>query len=315
MSGTAHPNVVHLDELPVQRREAEDIAVDYVRLASAAGAIGIGATRYVVPPSRRMMPVHVHSDEEELFFVLEGSGLLWQDGVTYAVGAGDTIVHLAQTEAHTLVAGPDGLTVVAFGEGSRTNITYLPRPQAWWLGTRWIPADGPNPFRLEAALGPLELPGAPQTERPPTVRHLDAIELKVEVRPGYDIAERNLGRAVGSVRIGLRHDTLAPGTRSCPPHWHTGEEELFLVLDGDGTVELGDQRFGVRTGSVVVRPPNSGVAHSLLAGAGGLTYLAFGTRDPNDICFYPRSQKANVGGITFRLDVVDYWEGEDESPA
>lgn len=307
----SHPNIAHVDDLRTRRREAADIAVDYTRLARPAGARGIGATHYVVPPSRRMMPVHVHSDEEELFYVLSGAGLLWQGGRTHEVRAGDCIVHRIQTEAHTLVAGPEGLTVVAFGEGSLTNLTHLPRAGGWWLGTGWLPADGPNPFELEAAQGPLELPDTVDP-RPANVANLDEVQAETEVRPGYDITERNLAKAVGSVRSGLRHDVFAPGTRSCPPRWHTGEEELFLVLDGDGVVELGDERYDVRAGSVVVRPPNSGVAHSFVAGSGGLTYLAYGTRDPNDICFYPRSKKANVGGITFRLDVVDYWEGEEE---
>ncbi len=311
----SHPNLVHLDDLPTAHREAQDIAVELVRLASAAGAQSIGATRYAVPPSRRMMPVHTHSDEEELFFVLTGGGLLWQGGKTYAVRAGDCIVHRVLGEAHTLVAGEEGLEVIAFGEGSLTNLTYLPRPQAWWLGTRWVPAGGPNPFRLEAALGPLELPDAPEPERPSSVRNLDETAVESEVRPGYDIAERNLGKAVGSVRSGLRHDVLAPGSRSCPPHWHTSEEELFVILDGDGVAVLDEERLAIRAGSVLVRPPNSRVAHSLIAGDGGLTYLAYGTRVPHDVCFYPRSGKANIGGVTFRLEPVDYWDGEEEPGA
>ncbi|MCW3015808.1 MAG: hypothetical protein JWO02_2900 [Solirubrobacterales bacterium] len=310
-----HPNLVHLDDLEVQQRAAADIAVEYVRLASAAGARMIGATRYEVRPGMRMMPVHAHSDEEELFFVLAGAGLLWQGGSTHEVHAGDCIVHRIQEDAHTLLAGPGGLTVIAFGEGSLTNITYLPRPKAWWLGSRWMPADGPNPFKLEAALGPLELPATSESTRPSNLVNLEDIALETEVRPGYDIAERNAGKAVGSVRSGLRHDVLAPGTRSCPPHWHTGEEELFYVLEGGGEAVLDDARFPIRPGSVLVRPPGTKVAHSLVAGDEGLTYLAYGTRVPNDICFYPRSGKANIGGVTFRVDVADYWEGEEEPDA
>lgn len=310
----AHPNLVHLDDLPVLHREAADIAVDYVRLASAAGARAIGATRYVIPPSRRMMPVHVHSDEEEIFFVEAGSGLLWQGGTTHRVGAGDVIVHRRQTEAHTLIAGPQGLTVLVFGEGSATNITHLPRPDAWWLGTGWLPA-GPNPFRLEAALGPLELPDAPQDERPANVRHLDDVPADREVRPGYDVTDRDAGTACGSVTSGLRHDVLGPGTLSCPPHWHTTEEELFAVLDGDGEAWLGHERFAVRAGSVLVRPPGTRVPHALKAGPTGLTYLAYGTRVAHDICFYPRSGKASIGDVTFRLELADPWDGEEDPGA
>ena len=38
------------------------------------------------------MPVHVHSDEEEIFYVLGGAGLSWQDEPTYPVAAGDCIL-------------------------------------------------------------------------------------------------------------------------------------------------------------------------------------------------------------------------------
>jgi uncharacterized cupin superfamily protein len=49
------------------------------------------------------------------------------------------------------------------------------------------------------------------------------------------------------------------------------------------------------------------------AGQGGLTYLAFGTREPADVCYYPRSNKINFGGVGViaRLERLDYWDGED----
>jgi len=78
----------------------------------------------------------------------------------------------------TLVAGDRGLDVLAFGEGSDTGITWLPRAGAWWLGPRWLPDDGPNPFVREARAGPLELP-APEAERPPAIVALAAVETEV----------------------------------------------------------------------------------------------------------------------------------------
>jgi uncharacterized cupin superfamily protein len=315
MADATHPNVIHVDDVEESQIAKGHLAYGRRRLAAAGGAQLIGASRYVVPPGAVMMPAHTHSDEEEIAYVLAGGGLLWLDGRTYEVTAGDCVVFPIQGPAHTLIAGDVGLTVLVFGEGSLTNITYLPRSKSWWLGSRWLPAEGPNPFKLEIDLGPLELPAEPEAERPPTVVSLIEAPLEVEVRPGYDIAERDLARAAGSVRSGLRHDILGPGTLSCPPHWHTTEEELFYVLDGDGEVVLGEDRHPLRPGSVVVRPPNSKVAHSLRAGAGGLTYLAYGTRVPSDVCFYPRSGKANIGGMTFRLEATDYWEGEEERQA
>ena len=45
-----------------------------------------------------------------------------------------------------------------------------------------------------------------------------------------------------------------------------------------------------------------------------MTYLAYGTREPNDIAYYPRSDKVNFRGIGLitRLERLDYWEGEPE---
>ena len=46
-------------------------------------------------------------------------------------------------------------------------------------------------------------------------------------------------------------------------------------------------------------------------GAGGMTYLAYGTRRAHDVCFYPRTRKLNFGGgVIFRIVPVDYMDGE-----
>ena len=40
----------------------------------------------------------------------------------------------------------------------------------------------------------------------------------------------------------------------------------------------------------------------------------YGTRDPNDICFYPRSGKVffrGIGLITRLGEPLDYWDGEE----
>jgi uncharacterized cupin superfamily protein len=56
------------------------------------------------------------------------------------------------------------------------------------------------------------------------------------------------------------------------------------------------------------------VAHSFRAGPTGLTVLAYGQRNPNDVCFYPRSGKLRMrglGNVTFRVDQLGYWDGEE----
>ena len=305
-----HPNIGHWDDAPPRRIDRGALQGERWRLGPLVGTAEAGLSRYRLGPGERAMPVHVHADEEELFFVLAGSGLAWLDGSTHEVRAGDGITHRANGEAHTLVGGPDGLDVLAFAEGSRTRMTYLPRAGAWWMGPRWLPADGPNPFELEAAAGPLELP-AP-SPRPASIRNLDELPLEAETHGRYGWHMHDLGRGTGSVTSGLRHDRLEEGQWTCPPHWHTAEEELFVVLEGQGEVELGTTRYPVRAGSLVGRPPGSGEEHALVGGPGGMTYLAYGTRRPHDVCHYPRTNKVNFGGgAIFRITPVDYYDGEE----
>jgi uncharacterized cupin superfamily protein len=134
---------------------------------------------------------------------------------------------------------------------------------------------------------------------------------------------RFLGSAAGSRWTGLTHIELEAGALSGPPHCHSAEEELFVVLDGEGALELTRSAYArepgaegaepVRAGSVVARPPGSGVAHAFRAGEGGMTLLAWGTRVPDDVCWYPRSQKLfwRGVGVVGRVEAADYWDGEE----
>src|SRR5829696_3928325 len=140
--------LAHWDEVERSAIDGAQLRGTRWRLGAAAGAERTGLSRYRLAAGERAMPVHVHADEEELFVVLAGSGLSWQDGATYAVGAGDVVVHRDGAEAHTILAAPggEGLDVLAFGSGSDTGLTWLPRARAWWAGPHWLPHDGPSPF-------------------------------------------------------------------------------------------------------------------------------------------------------------------------
>jgi uncharacterized cupin superfamily protein len=166
---------------------------------------------------------------------------------------------------------------------------------------------------------PLEWP-EPEAERPETI--VNVADVEAEVRGGR--RRRFLGSEAGSRWTGLTHIELEPGVLSGPPHCHSAEEEIFVVLDGDGTLELTpsswDTRVGdrpethpVRAGSVVARAPGTGVAHAFRAGDGRMKLIAWGTREPNDVCWYPRSHKIfwRGLGVIGRIETLDYWDGEE----
>ena len=304
--------VVHLDDVPAEAIDRAVLRGTRWRVGPVAGCARVGLSRYRLGPGERAMPVHVHADEEELFVVLAGAGAELAGRTDLGRPAGDVVLHRAGGAAHTIVAAEaEGLDVLAFGSGSPTGLTWLPRAGAFWAGPHWVPPEGPDPITAEDAAGPLELPPA-EPGRPPTIVAID--DLEPEAWGEGDVAThlRDPGGALETVLAGLSVIDVEPGRLSGPPHCHSAEEELFVVARGDGTLLLGDDEHPVRQGSVVARPAGTGVAHAFRAGPGGLRLLAYGQRDTRDMTYYPRSRKVALRGlgVRFAVDQVPYWEGE-----
>jgi uncharacterized cupin superfamily protein len=299
-------HLVHWDAVEPSRREIGHLAVTTRDLGSAVGTVGVGVTRWEIDPGKWSTPAHAELVEEEIFYVLGGSGLAWLNGETYEIGAGDCMVYLAAEEAHTHKAGPEGLDVLAYGMRSYHAGTLLPRAGTVRMDPAWLDmsADTRHPWEREAAAGEPDVGNV--SERPRSI--LNAAESKRYETSHID--DRDLGPA--SERTGLCQVALASGQAGYPPHCHSADEEIFVILDGGGTLYLGDEEAPVRPGHVLGRPPGTGVAHSFRAGDEGMTYLAYGTREPNDIAYYPRSNKVNFRGIKLigRIERLDYWDGE-----
>jgi uncharacterized cupin superfamily protein len=311
------PGVAHWDDAQPYRRERGHLAGTWYDLGTIAGSVTVGVKRIQVDPGRWSTPAHTEGSEEEIFFVLSGSGVSWQfdgeSGAAYPVREGDCLVHLALADAHTLRAGPEGLDVLAFGQRSYADaVTYLPRAGVAWLGQTWtlVGGEANHPWSREAAVGEPEV--GELMERPATIVNLGEVEPVAREHGEARFSERDFGRAAGSLRTGISHVTIPPRRTGWPPHCHSAEEELFVVLDGEGVVLLGDEEHPVRRGSVIARPAGTRVAHSFGAGDRELEYLAYGTREPNDIAYYPRSQKVSFRGVGVmtRLEQLDYWDGE-----
>ena len=80
--------LIHWDDVEAVVIDRGDLRGRRRRLAQACGAPRLGLSRYEIAPGERAMPVHLHSDEEELFFVLGGSGFSVEDDAAYAIAAG-----------------------------------------------------------------------------------------------------------------------------------------------------------------------------------------------------------------------------------
>jgi uncharacterized cupin superfamily protein len=309
--------ICHFDDAPAREYALGHLQGRWTMLGDAAGCVSVGVRRIEVPAGGWSTPVHDHGRAEEIFFVLSGTGVSWHRGATAAIGAGDCIVYHPRAGGHTLRADTD-LDVLAFGHREFDESLQLPRLGLSMLGRRGVetippPADGtPLQHVRESALGSPELPEQPG-ERPATIANLDAVPAERVARPRVARVRRNLGRAVGSRRAGLQHVVVDAGRYATPEHCHSLEEEIFVILDGTGELILGEEAVPVRPGHVISRPAGTGVAHALRAET-ELTFLAYGTREPGDICFYPRSGKIAFWGVGLlaRVErIADYWEGED----
>lgn len=308
--------ITHFDDAPSREFEVGHIRGRWSYLGEAAGSVGVGLRRIEIPAGGWSTPAHEHGREEEIFFVLRGRGVSWQKGKTAEIGAGDCILYRPRGGAHTVHA-LEPLDVLAFGPREHDEALGFPRLEMSLVGRRAVessPAaiDGlPFQFVREAEIGPPELTDPPGP-RPPTIVNLEAAGRRAFGRGRVAAQICDLGRATGSEAVGVNHVVVEPGRWGTPLHCHSLEEELFVVLDGDGVVVVGDEETPVGAGTVVARPPSTGVAHGFRAGEQGLTYLAYGTREPGDACYYPRSNKISFRGlgVICRVERLDYWDGE-----
>ena len=304
--------IVHWDEVEGRRSELGHLAGTWRDLGRAAGSVGVGLKRIEIDAGKWSTPAHVEGAEEEIVYVLGGSGFSWQDAKVYEIRPGDCIVHPPSRWAHTLRAGDDSLDVLIFGTRVPLQIADLPRGDVAWIFPTWTDAGtGEHPWAREVAAGEPEV-GEPEP-RASNILNPDEVEWE-DWTPGgeFGITSCFLARPAGATRTGLNIDQIHPGKLNTVPHCHSAEEELFVALEGDGTCILGDEEHSLRPGHVVSRPAGTRVAHAFRGGENGMRLLVYGTREPNDIAYYPRSGKVSLRGVGVmgRIEPLGYWDGE-----
>jgi len=159
------------------------------------------------------------------------------------------------------------------------------------------------------------------------IANLDEVEFTDIEDNGYYTSRRaQFSDGIGARRLGYNLTVLPPGKAQCPFHSHRAEEEMFLILDGEGELRFGDRRYPIRRHDVIACPTGGPeVAHQIInTGSTDLRYLALSNRAEIEICEYPDSSKVLASARepgTPRLrkmvraeNTVDYYDREDTTP-
>lgn len=159
------------------------------------------------------------------------------------------------------------------------------------------------------------------------IRNFNDIPLATATRaPHYDGAQSGnvAGARAGTTakKLGAGIDIVPPGKRSCPYHFHYAQEEMFVILEGEGTLRVAGEMIPIRAGDVIDIPPGPEYPHQIINTSNApLKYLSISTQELPEVCEYPDSGKyvafARVqgtlleGGRMHRPDTdLDYWDGE-----
>lgn len=129
------------------------------------------------------------------------------------------------------------------------------------------------------------------------VMNLDEAEFDdVEENGIYTSKRATIGSHIGARDLGYNLTVLPPGKVQCPFHNHHGEEEMFFILEGEGELRFGDQRFPLRPHDIIACPTGGPeVAHQIInTGTTTMRYLALSTLAELDACEYPDSGKVLI---------------------
>jgi uncharacterized cupin superfamily protein len=149
------------------------------------------------------------------------------------------------------------------------------------------------------------------------VRNTDEVKLERQQRaPLYDTMCGGVTDGLAGKKLGAGFDILAPGMRSCPYHYHLAQEEMFVILEGSGTLRVAGERLPVRAGDVVVIPAGPEYPHQFINTSDApMHYLSISTQEQPEVCCYPDSGKLGAFAPGHRLmqrraNSLDYWDGE-----
>jgi len=156
---------------------------------------------------------------------------------------------------------------------------------------------------------------ARQADAPVRIVNLDELVLRrYTEREPFTGRFADAGRLIGAERLGYAVERLPPGGSGAPRHWHTREEELFIIFEGTPTLVTPAGERVLRPGDLVSFATAPHGAHRLEnRSSADVLFLALANIDPGDVCIYPDSKKVLVEqtGLLVRSEPeLDYFDGE-----
>lgn len=155
-----------------------------------------------------------------------------------------------------------------------------------------------------------------------TIKNFNKVkDIRFERAPLYASEGGSLTSGTLANKLGASVGILPPGKRSTPFHFHHVQEEMFIILKGNGTLRIADQRVAIEEGDVICIPPGEAWPHQIINTSSlPLTYMSVSTMELPEVCEYPDSNKYLVKSthqkndgfrvVDFKGEGVDYWEGE-----
>ncbi len=104
-----------------------------------------------------------------------------------------------------------------------------------------------------------------------------------------------IGASVGSDRIGATIWELEPGATAYRYHYHYGEEELLIVLEGRPTLRVPDGSRELDTGEVVSFLVGPEGAHQLVNNSDEIArFITISAGDETDVIEYPDTEQTAI---------------------
>lgn len=156
------------------------------------------------------------------------------------------------------------------------------------------------------------------------VINIDELSLKSHCQgEHFEASGSNASLQVGAVKLGYGYTIVPPGKRAWPLHNHHANEEMFFVIEGEGTLRIGERQFPIRQGDFIAAPAgDASTAHQIVNTSDApLRYIGVSTVLRPEVVEYPASGKFSVNtaaqgsdlGFRYLGDATGarpYWDGE-----